>query len=93
MIILNYWKEHVSYSLYLPPHLETETEAPNYVFGRVNSILRCQTATDFFTKTSSKRFMSNQKRVGPYVLPEGYFGNFWHLKGHLAVSDVQMVWF
>ena len=51
-----------------------------YVFGGVNSILRFQTATDFFTKTSSKRFMSNQERVGPYVLRKGYFGNFSHLK-------------
>ena len=51
-----------------------KTEAPmddlgsvKYVFGRVTlfyelSVLRCLTATDFFTKTSPKRLATREKQ-------------------------------
>ena len=58
--------------------------------GESKSILRCQTATDFFTKTAPKK-IRNQGKVVPYVFGRDIFAIFRTYKGHIAVSDEQMV--
>ena len=54
------------------------------------SVLCCQTAIDSFTKTSRKRFATMGKVV-PYAFGRDFFVIFGTEKGHLAVSDEQMV--
>ena len=77
------------------PHFRYQGH-PTIIFGEIcvrasqtilrTSVLRCQTATDIFTKTSPKK-TPNQRKVGLYVFGKGIFALFRTFKCQKKVTQ------